>query len=91
MENTTARITEVYALRDYVDKNGKPAKYACMEGSVLPYNLNNFINEAIEKGFQRSRFSIPCLPMLANPAIFQAGVKCPARGNMGHIPLHKSR
>lgn len=86
-ENTNARITEVYALRDYVDKNGKPAKYACMEGSVLPYNLNNFIQESIEKGLEAEAIIDALLANAGEPCYISSRGKVSCNGEYGAYPL----
>lgn len=86
-KNTTARITEVYALRDYVDKNGKPAKYACMEGSVLPYSLNNFINEAIEKGVEAEHILDVLIANSGEPCYISSRGKVSCEGEYGAYPL----
>lgn len=86
-KNTTARITEVYALRDYVDKTGKPSKYACMEGSVLPYSLNNFINEAIEKGIEAERIVDMLLANSGEPCYISSRGKVSCNGEYGAYPL----
>lgn len=84
---TTAKITETYCVRDYVDKNGKPAKYACMEGSVLPYNLNNFINEAIEKGIEAESIIDALLANTGNPCWISSRGKISCEGEYGAYPL----
>lgn len=89
-ENTNtaaARITEVFTVRDYTDKNGKAAKYGALEATVLPYNLNNFINEAIEKGMEPESI-IDCL--LANtgaPCWISSRGKISCNGEFGAYPL----
>lgn len=89
MENdkNTARITEVYALRDYVDKNGKPAKYACMEGSVLPYSLNNFIQESIEKGLSAEHIVDALIANAGEPCYISSRGKVSCNGEFGSYPL----
>lgn len=87
MENTTARITEVYALRDYTDKNGKPAKYGCLEGSVLPYNMNNFINEAIEKGIEPEHILDMLIENSGEPCYISSRGKVSCNGEYGAYPL----
>lgn len=86
-KNTTARITEVYALRDYVDKNGKPAKYACMEGSVLPYSLNNFIQESIEKGLSAEHIVDALIANAGEPCYISSRGKVSCNGEFGSYPL----
>ena len=86
-ENTTARITEVYAVRDYTDKAGKPAKYACMEGTVLPYSLNGFINEAIEKGMNSEAIIDTLLENTGNPCWISSRGKISCDGEYGAYPL----
>lgn len=84
---TTAKITETYCVREYTDKAGKPAKYGALEGSVLPYSLNNFINEAIEKGLTADSI-IDCL--LANsgePCYISSRGKISCSGEFGGFPL----
>lgn len=87
-KNTTARITEVYALRDYVDKNGKPAKYACMEGSVLPYSLNNFIQESIEKGLSAEHIVDALIANAGEPCYISSRGKVSCNGEFGSYPLN---
>lgn len=82
-----ARITEVYALRDYVDKTGKPSKYACMEGSVLPYSLNNFINEAIEKGMKSEQILDTLIANAGEPCWISSRGKVSCDGEYGAYPL----
>lgn len=86
-KNTTARITEVYALRDYVDKNGKPAKYSCLEGTVLPYSLNNFINESLEKGIEAEHIVDILLSNTGNPCWISSRGKISCEGEYGAYPL----
>ncbi len=86
-ETATARISEVYALRDYVDKNGKPAKYACMEGTVLPYSLNNFIQEAIEKGLSAESIIDSLLANAGEPCYISSRGKVSCEGEYGAYPL----
>ena len=86
-KNTTARITEVYALRDYTDKNGKPAKYACMEGSVLPYSLNNFIQESIEKGLSAEAIIDTLIANAGSPCWISSRGKVSCEGEYGAYPL----
>lgn len=86
-KNATARITEVYALRDYVDKNGKPAKYACMEGSILPYSLNNFIQESIEKGLSAEHIVDALIANTGEPCYISSRGKVSCNGEYGSYPL----
>lgn len=86
-KNTTARITEVYALRDYVDKNGKPAKYSCLEGSILPYSLNNFIQEAIENGVEAEQIIDMLLANTGEPCYISSRGKVSCEGEYGAYPL----
>ena len=85
--NTAARITETYTVRDYVDKNGKPAKYACLEGSVLPYSLNNFIQESIEKGIEAEQILDILLANTGNPCWISSRGKISCEGEYGAYPL----
>lgn len=85
--NAAARVTEVYAVRDYVDKNGKPAKYACMEGSVLPYSLNNFIQESIEKGLSAESIIDSLLANAGEPCYISSRGKISCNGEFGSYPL----
>lgn len=84
-KNTT--VTEVYALRDYVDKNGKPAKYSCLEGSVLPYNLNNFIQESIEKGIEPEQILDTLIANAGEPCYISSRGKVSCNGEYGAYPL----
>lgn len=85
--NTAARITEIYCVRDYTDKSGKPAKYGALEGSVLPYNLNNFINEAIEKGMGAEQIVDCLLANTGNPCWISSRGKVSCEGEFGSYPL----
>lgn len=85
--NMNARITEVYALRDYTDKAGKAAKYGCLEGSVLPYSLNGFINEAIEKGMNSEAIIDTLLENTGNPCWISSRGKISCSGEFGSYPL----
>ena len=88
MENDkNATIAEVYAVRDYIDKAGKPAKYGALEGSVLPYNLNNFINEAIEKGLSAEHIVDMLLANTGNPCWISSRGKVSCDGEYGAYPL----
>ena len=82
-----ARITEIYCVRDYVDKTGKPSKYACMEGSVLPYSLNNFINEAIEKGIEPEQILDTLIANAGEPCWISSRGKVSCDGEYGAYPL----
>lgn len=84
---TAARIAEVYAVRDYTDKNGKPAKYGCMEGTVLPYSLNGFINEAIEKGIEAEAIIDTLLANTGEPCYISSRGKVSCNGEFGGYPL----
>lgn len=86
MENS-AKITETYTVRDYTDKNGKPAKYGCLEGSVLPYNLNNFINEAIEKGLSAEAIIDTLIANAGSPCWISSRGKVSCNGEFGAYPL----
>lgn len=87
-ENTNAtRITEVYALRDYVDKAGKAAKYGCLEGTVIPYSLNNFINEAVEKGLSADSIIDSLLANTGEPCYISSRGKVSCEGEYGAYPL----
>lgn len=83
----TARISETYAVRDYVDKNGKPAKYGCLEGSVLPYSLNNFIQESLEKGLEAEQVLDILLANTGNPCWISSRGKISCEGEYGSYPL----
>lgn len=90
MENTNtaaARIAEVYAVRDYTDKNGKPAKYGCLEGTVLPYSLNGFINEAIEKELSAESIIDMLLANTGAPCWISSRGKVSCNGEFGAYPL----
>lgn len=90
MENTntnTAKITEVFTVRDYTDKSGKPAKYGALEGSVLPYSLNNFINESLEKGLDAERIIDTLLANTGNPCWISSRGKVSCNGEFGAYPL----
>lgn len=82
-----ARISETYAVRNYMDKNGKPAKYGCLEGSVLTYNLNNFINEAIEKGMEPEAIIDTLLANTGAPCWISSRGKISCEGEYGAYPL----
>lgn len=87
-ENTNAaRITEVYCVRDYVDKNGKAAKYGCLEGSVLPYSLNNFIQESIEKGLSAEHIVDALIANTGEPCYISSRGKVSCNGEYGSYPL----
>lgn len=86
-KNTTARITEIYCVRDYTDKNGKAAKYGCLEGSVLPYNLNNFIQESIEKGIEPERIIDTLIANSGEPCYISSRGKVSCNGEFGAYPL----
>lgn len=86
-QNSKATIAEVYCVRDYTDKNGKAAKYGCLEGSVLPYNLNNFINEAIEKGISAEAIIDTLLENTGNPCWISSRGKVSCSGEFGAYPL----
>lgn len=85
--NTAARIVETYTCRDYTDKAGKPAKYGALEGSVLPYNLNNFINEALEKGLSAEAIIDTLLANTGNPCWISSRGKVSCSGEFGAYPL----
>lgn len=88
MENTnTTAITEIYAVRDYVDKTGKPSKYGCLEGTVIPYSLNGFINEALEKGLDTERIIDTLLANTGNPCWISSRGKVSCNGEFGAYPL----
>ena len=82
-----ARITEVYCVRDYTDKAGKPAKYGALEGTVLPYSLNNFINESIEKGIEAEQIVDTLLENTGNPCWISSRGKVSCEGEYGAYPL----
>lgn len=84
---TTAKITETYCVRDYVDKTGKPSKYGALEATVLPYNLNNFINEAIEKGIEPESIIDALLSNTGNPCWISSRGKVSCSGEFGAYPL----
>lgn len=86
-KNTTARIVETYCVRDYVDKNGKAAKYGCIEGTVLPYSLNGFINEAIEKGMNSEAIIDTLLANTGEPCYISSRGKVSCNGEFGSYPL----
>ena len=83
----TERIVETYCVRDYVDKSGKAAKYGCLEGSVLPYNLNNFINESLEKGVEAERIIDMLLANDGKPCWISSRGKVSCEGEYGSYPL----
>lgn len=85
--NTAAKVTEVYTVRDYVDKNGKQAKYGCLEGTVLPYSLNGFINEAIEKGIEAEAIIDTLLANTGEPCYISSRGKVSCNGEFGAYPL----
>lgn len=87
MENANATITEVYAVRDYVDKTGKPSKYGALEGTVLPYSLNNFINEVVEKGLSAEAIIDALLANTGNPCWISSRGKVSCEGEYGAYPL----
>lgn len=87
MEKNTNAIAEVYTVRDYTDKAGKPAKYGALEGSVLPYSLNNFINEAIEKGLSAEVIIDSLLANTGNPCWISSRGKISCNGEFGAYPL----
>lgn len=86
-QNSKATIAEVYCVRDYTDKAGKPAKYGALEGSVLPYNLNNFINEAIEKGMEPEAIIDTLLANTGAPCWISSRGKISCSGEFGSYPL----
>lgn len=86
-KNTTARIVETYCVRDYVDKNGKPAKYGALEGTVLPYSLNGFINEAIEKGIESEAIIDTLIANAGSPCWISSRGKISCEGEYGAYPL----
>lgn len=86
-ENTAARITETYTVRDYTDKSGKPAKYGALEGSVLPYSLNGFINEAIEKGMEAEHIIDMLLANTGEKCWISSRGKVSCSGEFGAYPL----
>ena len=90
MENNnvnTPAITEVYTVRDYTDKNGKPSKYGCMEGTVLPYSLNNFIQESIEKGMEAEQIVDILIANAGEPCYISSRGKISCNGEFGAYPL----
>lgn len=84
--NATA-IKEIYTVRDYTDKAGKPAKYGALEGSVLPYNLNNFIQGEIEKGMSAEAIIDTLLENTGNPCWISSRGKVSCNGEFGAYPL----
>ena len=87
-ETSTARISEVYAVRDYTDKTGKPSKYGCLEGTVLPYSLNNFINEAVEKCIEPEHILDALLANTGKPCWISSRGKISCNGEYGGYPLN---
>lgn len=85
--NMNSRITETYTVRDYTDKNGKPAKYGCLEGTVLTYSLNNFINEAVEKGLSAEAIIDTLLANSGEPCYISSRGKVSCNGEFGSYPL----
>ncbi len=85
--NTAAKVTEVYTVRDYVDKNGKQAKYGCLEGTVIPYSLNNFVNESLEKGLSAEAIIDALLANTGNPCWISSRGKVSCNGEFGSYPL----
>ena len=82
-----ARIAEVYCVRDYTDKAGKPAKYGALEGTVIPYSINNFINESIEKGMSAEAIIDTLLENTGNPCWISSRGKVSCSGEFGAYPL----
>ena len=85
--NAERIAAEVYTVREYTDKSGKAAKYGCLEGSVLPYNLNNFIQEAIEKGVEAERIIDMLLANDGKPCWISRRGKVSCEGEYGSYPL----
>lgn len=82
-----ARISETYAVRDYTDKNGKPAKYGCLEGTVIPYSLNNFVNESLEKGLSAESIIDALLANSGELCYISSRGKVSCNGEFGSYPL----
>lgn len=80
-------ITETYAVRAYTDKAGKPSNYGCLEGSVLPYSLNNFINESLEKGIEAEHIVDMLLANTGNTCWISSRGKVSCEGEYGAYPL----
>ena len=83
----TSRITEVYTVRDYTDKGGRAAKYACLEGTVIPYSLNGFLNEALEKGVELEHIIDMLLANTGSPCWISSRGKVSCNGEFGGYPL----
>lgn len=86
-QNSKATIAEVYAVRDYADKMGSPHKYGCLEGTVLPYSLNNFINESLEKGLSAEAIIDTLIANAGSPCWISSRGKVSCEGEYGAYPL----
>lgn len=86
-ENTKNAITEIYAVRDYTDKSGKPAKYGALEGTVIPYSLNNFVNESLEKGLSAEAIIDTLIANAGSPCWISSRGKISCEGEYGVYPL----